>query len=192
MTWQTMSTLNKLPICITLALPLMMSAAAPAGYPLAFQLERKETVCIGKDKSHAAPKCGQVIETKSLDNRTKKILNRSVQVGPVFSQSVRDHQYLVFISRVPSRTPQSPGYCGAGYEDYLVLLEYDGKKISMQDEFLLQSCLKSIALDTDNGDDISKALVIDLERYSIKFRWLTNPDDKDHTISISDGKFMLN
>lgn len=46
------------------------------------------------------------------------------------------------------------GYCGAGYEDYLLLVEIRGKKLTLKDQFLLQSCLKSISMFIDQGDDI--------------------------------------
>lgn len=45
------------------------------------------------------------------------------------------------------------GYCGAGYEDYLLLVEIRGKKLTLKDQFLLQSCLKSISMFIDQGDD---------------------------------------
>lgn len=115
-----------------------------------------------------------------MDKGVRQILQRSQELLPVFSQPSEAGDYLVFIARIHSKTPQSSGYCGAGYEDHLFLLEYSQKHIALRDDFLLQSCLKSIALDTDSGDDILRAFLFDRSQHSIKFRWLTNPDDRNN------------
>jgi len=113
-------------------------------------------------------------------------------VLPLFSQQVNNINYFVFIARIPSKSPQSTGYCGAGYEDHLILLRYEGKKIVLLDDFLLQSCLKSIVLDNDGDADILKSLTIDYENHAIGFRWISSPDDKEHRVTILNEKFLLN
>ena len=191
---RTASTTNKLQpyLALSLALTLQTATAAPAEPLLSFQLEKKETICIGAGKSTSGGKCDHFISTKALTKGVRKILQRSHVLLPVFSQTSEAGDYLVFIARIPSKIPQSSGYCGAGYEDHLVLLEHSEKNIALRDDFLLQSCLKSIALDTDGGDDILKAFTFNPTKHSIEFRWLTNPDDRNHTLTILNGKFLLN
>lgn len=174
-----------------IALPFQTFPASSVEFPVAFQLENKETLCVGGTKNKTADKCDRVIDSQPLDKTTRSILQRSDEVILVFSQPNDDGHYLVLIARMPSKSPQSTRYCGTGYEDHLILLTYVQKKIALKDEFILQSCLKSIALDSDGGDDILKAISINLSKYSIGFRWLTNPDNKDHTITVSDNKFLL-
>lgn len=112
---------------------------------------------------------------------------------PVFFSKPSDGgNYLVLIARAPSKSPQGSGYCGAGYEDHVILLEYRNLNIVRRDDFLLQSCLSSIALDTDDADDIMKALFIDPRNYSRRFRWITDSNNQNHTLSIANGKFLLN
>lgn len=190
---QTTLTVSKLQsrIIFTLMLPFQIVSATAAERPLSFELERKKTICVGEMKSKNTEKCNLVINFGALDKATKKILQRSDEVLPLFSQMRGSSHSLVLIARIHSKNPQSSGYCGSGYEDHVVLLEFDGKKISLQDDFLLQSCLKSITLDTDQGDDILKAISINREKHAISFRWLTNPDDKDHTLTVADRKFLL-
>lgn len=190
---QTTLTVSKLQsrIIFTLILLFQIVSVTAAERPLSFELERKETICVGETKSKNTEKCNLVINSRALDKATKKILQRSDEVLPLFSQMTGSSHSLVLIARIPSKNPQSSGYCGSGYEDHVVLLDFDGKKIALQDDFLLQSCLKSIALDTDHGDNILKAISIDPEKHAISFRWLTNPDDKDHTLTVANGKFLL-
>ena len=186
--------MNKIQLHLALALTLTFQtiSATPAEPLLSFPLEKKQTVCIGPAKTNSSSKCDKFFDTKLVDKDVRQILQRGQELLPVFSQPNEAGDYLVFIARIHSKTPQSSGYCGAGYEDHLVLLEYSEKHIALRDDFLLQSCLKSIALDTDSGDDILKSFLFDHSQYSIKFRWLTNPDDSNHTLTIANGKFLLN
>lgn len=50
----------------------------------------------------------------------------------------------VLYARVPSNPSRSMGYCGAGQEDYLVLLGIRRQQLVLLDRLLVQSCLHSI------------------------------------------------
>lgn len=187
---------NKIFFLVNVALAMHWGPLRAAGrYPLIFELGHEEATCIKPQRNSDSGPCNLLVEAGALDNATRQILKRSDQIVTVFSQPADIGHYLVLIARLPSRTPQSSAYCGAGLEDHLILLEYDGKKAILRDNFLLQSCLKSVALDSDGsdgGEDIVKALSISVEKHSIGFQWLGNPDDKRHTLTISNGKFLLN
>ena len=173
---------------LLLQIPLGISAELP----ITLQLEKKETICIGKEKNKNLKKCDIAIDPTSVDVKAVKFLEQSDEIFPIFSLAANAGHYLVVVARTPSKLPQSTGYCGSGYEDHLLLLEYTHKEILLRDEFLLQSCLKSISLDAEGGGNILRAIFINREKYTIGFRWLTNPDDKHHILSISKGKFHLN
>lgn len=167
-----------------------VSAATPSEGFFAFEFSKDEIVCLGKSPKQNTHVCSRTIDIESLDFATTQVLARSDEMVPIFVQEMKNFQYLVFIARIPSRRNQAMGYCGTGHEDHLILLRYDGKQVTLRDDFLLQSCLKSVVLDNDE-DGILKALAIDQESHTIKFRWLTHPDDKEHRISLVDEKFLL-
>ena len=166
--------------------------AAPSAKPLlSFKIAKEEIICLGGSQGNAQ-NCDRTVNMSSLDSATKRVIDRSDEALSLFSQKINNVNYVVFIARIPSKSPQSTGYCGAGYEDHLILLRYEEKKIVLLDDFLLQSCLKSIVLDNDGDADILKSLTIDQENHAISFRWINNPDDKAHRVTILNEKFLLN
>lgn len=122
-----------------------------------------------------------------LDAQSKHLLRGTSQLTHVLIAPDR----LVLLSRRPSQTSHPEGYCGAGSEDHLILLRYTRGQLVLLDEFLLQSCLKSITLNSDHGDDVIAALTIDREHLTLAFQWLGIPDDLPHRLTVSQGKFIL-
>lgn len=68
-------------------------------------------------------------------------------------------QSLALVVSVPSRSGAPLGYCGAGTEDYLLILSVERGALVVRDTLLLQSCLQSISLVSDSGDGAREALV---------------------------------
>lgn len=64
-------------------------------------------------------------------------------------------KYIWLVVKIPSK-PKSlgQGYCGAGTEDYLYMVEYDGAKLTYVDRFLVRSCLNNI--EVGHGEDLQK------------------------------------
>lgn len=185
--------MNPVKLYMTLAFSLTLHAAS-AAMPsplLLFRLENNETICIGAAEEKSSRQCGHFISSKDLDKGIRKLFRQSEELSPAFSQPSVGGNYLVLIARVPSRIPQGSGYCGAGYEDYAILLELRNRNITLLDDFLLQSCLKSISLDSDGGGDILKALSVDRHTHSIGFRWATDPSNQSRTLTIANEKFLL-
>ena len=178
-------------LTLTLALPLHAASADTPGSLLLFRLESNETICIDTAKGKTSRECDHIFNSKSLDMGARKLLQRSHELLPAFSQENVGGNYLVLIARIPSKNPQGTGYCGAGYEDHAILLEHKKQNIALRDDFLLQSCLSSISLDSNDGDDILKAVFIDPRNHSIRFRWVTDPDGQNHTLIIANEKFLL-
>jgi|JI9StandDraft_1071089.scaffolds.fasta_scaffold133571_2 hypothetical protein len=112
-------------------------------------------------------------------NRTLKAQMRSadeavflpvnIQVGP---------QKLVrwLVLRSPSRISGKSGFCGAGHEDRLLLIEISGLTAKRVDELLLQSCLKSISMDVDQLDELTKAFSQDGHDGALTFQQSVSSD----------------
>jgi hypothetical protein len=101
----------------------------------------------------------------------------------------KDQLFIVMV-REPSR-PKSigRGYCGAGYEDYLLLVEVLEKKLLLRDQLLLQSCLKSISIFIDQGDDHPSNGLINQKDGSFIYRLVDDDADKNRVLAISDRHF---
>jgi hypothetical protein len=85
------------------------------------------------------------------------------------------------------------GYCGAGYEDYLLLLEISANKIVLRDQFLLQSCLKSISMLIEHGDDLDDAGngLIPNHDGSFSYRLLEDKAEEERRIAIRARRFKV-
>lgn len=112
------------------------------------------------------------------------ISDKSDQNGPLF----------IVLSREPSRpNSMGRGYCGAGYEEYLLLIEISREKIELRDQFLLQSCLKSIAMVIDNGDDLDDAgngLILNSDG-SFSYRLLEDEASQERNLVLRDRRFKI-
>jgi hypothetical protein len=104
-------------------------------------------------------------------------------------QSKKD--LFVILTREPSRQNRTTSFCGAGYEDYLILIEVAKNRVSLLDTVLLQSCLKSILLRTDRDDDPLQAITIKKDNSSITFQWFGENEDKKRMINIDNSHFVL-
>ncbi len=119
-----------------------------------------------------------------------KHLKRAGDVRLVGGPSNPESQLFIVMTREPSRpNAMGQGYCGAGYEDYLLLVEILERKLLLRDRFLLQSCLKSISMYIDQGDDHSKNGLIDDKNGSLSYRLVDDDADKKRTLTVSDKHF---
>ena len=137
-------------------------------------------------------KNGAIYGGNMLESRVKKIIADSDSAYPLFAVPSENNYLLVLLTRTPSKTPQGTGYCGAGYEDKIILLKFNGKNIKYSDELNLQSCLKNILLDSDKGDNPINAIAIDDAAKTITYRLLSDPAESAHTISIVNNKIQNN
>ena len=169
-----------------------LAYSAPTEFAsLAFDAATHGKVCVSSAYSKAKSKCRRGLADKNIDRDLRSIIRKSEELIDVLQTRTDNDIYWIFIARIPSKLPHSTGYCGAGYEDKLVLSHYDGKKLTFRDNFLLQSCLSSISLQSDSPNDLLKSISIDHQLHIIRFRWLLNPDDKDHALRIYNGAFKL-
>jgi hypothetical protein len=112
------------------------------------------------------------------------IANKSNQNGPLF----------IVLSREPSRpNAMGRGYCGAGYEEYLLLIEVTRSKIELRDQFLLQSCLKSISMFVDHGNDLDDAEngLIPNSDGSFSYRLIEDEADQERNLVVRALRFKV-
>lgn len=95
----------------------------------------------------------------------------------------------MILSTVPSTALGGTGYCGAGKEEYAVLLQKRERALYLVDRYLLQSCLRSIAIDADAPDTVASGLSIDRPAFSLTFKLLGDPAEQPTTLRVRDGKF---
>lgn len=87
-------------------------------------------------------------------------------------------QGVVAVARVPSST-NPMGYCGAGHEDYLVLIKVTETQLLLLDEHLVQSCVGNLSIETESGDnDPQVAIAAGQFPIVARFDSLTAPGDE--------------
>lgn len=126
-----------------------------------------------------------------LDARANSLLAAADEAYTIPQTAVLSEgaQAAIAIVRIPSNRKNPSGYCGAGHEDYLAFFTVAGKKLVLNDSKLIQSCLKSISLVSDSGNDPKNAISFDRHSSSIHFQSSSPPafDSRDHSYRIKDG-----
>ncbi|MDN4052317.1 hypothetical protein QPK32_04470 [Massilia sp. YIM B02763] len=117
-------------------------------------------------------------------------LTRADDIRVVGSASNQKEQLFIVMLREPSRpNAMGRGYCGAGYEDYLLLVEILEKKLLLRDQLLLQSCLKSISMFIDQGDDHpSNGLAHEKDGF-YSYRLVDDDVEKKRMLTVSNKHF---
>ncbi|MGE5450300.1 MAG: hypothetical protein ACM3VZ_00475 [Acidobacteriota bacterium] len=118
--------------------------------------------------------------------------NLVVVGGGDFQQDGR--RYFICGVPVPSKQSNGAGFCDAGTEDKLLLVEL-GKahRLYLRDEFEIQSCLKSIALSSDQGADLHVVLGVIGNPSEFQLTWLMHPKygDATKTVRVRVGKLQI-
>ena len=128
----------------------------------------------------------------SIDNAITRHIIRAEDIQLIANESKPEAQLFIVLAREPSRpSAMGQGYCGAGYEDYLLLVEMLGHKLILRDQFLLQSCLKSISMFIDQGDDNPSNGLVHGKDGSFTYRLVDDDYDKKRTIIISKKHFEI-
>jgi hypothetical protein len=129
-----------------------------------------------------------------VSNALSNHLVRAYDVRLISDKSDQNGPLFIVLSREPSRpNSMGRGYCGAGYEEYLLLIEISREKIELRDQFLLQSCLKSIAMVIDNGDDLDDAgngLILNSDG-SFSYRLLEDEASQERNLVLRDRRFKI-
>lgn len=87
---------------------------------------------------------------------------------------------------------QGLGFCGAGYEGHLLLLKISNSTLNIADKYLVDSCLESISLTSDQGDDPFKALVqTDDKDEILTYDTIEGESIKTHKIYTQEDHFVI-
>ncbi len=105
------------------------------------------------------------------------------------------HTYFFLMTQSASKTKQGGGFCGAGTEDSISLLELDPKTngLSLKDSKLLQSCIESISLSDDTGRSLRNRLEGLDDLGNLTFDWLDNQryGSGSRTVHVKNGKLCF-
>jgi hypothetical protein len=147
-------------------------------------ISTKKQRVIAKDK-------GKNIDYK-IDSAASRYLTRADNIRLIANGSGQKTQLFIILSREPSRPGATgQGYCGAGFEDYLLLVEILKRELVLRDQLLLQSCLKSISLFIDQGDDNPSNGLTRKKDGSLIYRLVNDDCDKERVLTISKSRFKI-
>jgi hypothetical protein len=127
-----------------------------------------------------------------VDSSISAHMKKADEIQLLDYKSNTKNPLFIILSREPSRLGRmGMGYCGAGYEDYLLLVEPGNRKIVLRDKLLLQSCLEGKLIYNDaGGDDITK-LLIPGKNNSFHFRWESDDDNRQRNLTVRNGRFLM-
>lgn len=96
----------------------------------------------------------------------------------------------IIVLSEPSKKMGGTGFCGAGQEDYAVLIEKKHNVITFKARYLLQSCLRSVTVDATDPNDVRTGLQLDPAHFSWTSRRLEDAPAQKTTVRVQDGKFV--
>jgi hypothetical protein len=99
--------------------------------------------------------------------------------------------FIILVREISRPSAMGQGYCGAGYEDHLLLVEILERKILLRDRLLLQSCLKSVSMFIDHGDDHPINGLTYEKDGSISYQLVADDDDVKRVLTIRDKLFYI-
>jgi hypothetical protein len=141
-----------------------------------------------------ANEIGKKLNYKVSDALSSHLM-RAYDVRTISEKIEKNGRLFIVLSREPSRpNALGRGYCGAGYEEYLLLIEISRAKIELRDNFLLQSCLKSISMLITEGDDLDDAGngLIPNDDGSFSYRLLQDEATQERNLIVRDRRFKVN
>ena len=143
---------------------------------------------------HAAPlPAVDATWTPKLKRAVAASADAFVVGAKTFEQDGRTYLYLV--TQQPSRSNRGAGYCGAGTEDVLRLVEVSKPSLRMveRDSLLVQSCLETIELEDDSGASLRERLGRFRTPGSLWLTWLSHPKfgSKPMQVKVRDARLLL-
>ncbi len=138
-------------------------------------------------------------ESKELILLPDTILKKTLQKNPdlfLAPKKFKKSNSLLILARYASK-PQGLGRCGAGTEDYLLLVKIMPPLIKLRDKLFIQSCEKNFNLDTPDPYDpnsLFEAINLDEDNQSLHFtinRYINGESVSEPMgYIISDNKFV--
>jgi hypothetical protein len=189
-----MHTISRTIKIIGLAINILATITAHAEDTL-LHLSSHGTQVTLKVKNHhvVAQKLGKHFNYE-VSNAVSDHLIRAENAHIISDKSNESDPLFIVVSREPSRpNAMGQGYCGAGYEDYLLLIAVSSSKIQLRDKFLLQSCLKSISMLIEQGNDLDDAEngLIPKGDGSFSYRLIGDEADQERNLVVRARRFKV-
>ncbi len=133
----------------------------------------------------------------SLDKPLQTRLRRATELVVLAGRGFTDDGRTFFILGVATPSVQTPGagFCGAGTEDFLLLIEWKDKprRLELRDPLQVQSCLQSMVLASDQGSDLLVVLHGVDDPAKVVLSWLQHLryGAVTRTLTVSRGAFVL-
>ena len=96
-----------------------------------------------------------------VDMESKNILSKMDSMTMISKKSflVNADQFFWSFVRLPSRISNGTGYCGAGFEDFVILFSISKSKLSYIDKLHVQSCVDSFSIGVDSIKDVNSSIL---------------------------------
>jgi hypothetical protein len=120
-----------------------------------------------------------------IDKALKVLLREADElVFLIKINNLSEKKQFLILSREPSRKNRGAGFCGAGYEDFVFLIEVEKNNLLILDKFLLQSCVKSIFLEPESIEDPLKGIDLDQAKSLVTFQLSSEPESKKRSLMV--------
>lgn len=96
-------------------------------------------------------------KTVLFDRKSKRLFLEMNSISVVSNKTflIDSNQFFWAVIRKPSKNGNGSGYCGAGFEDFIVLFKIGAGKLQLIDKYLAQSCLLNISINLDDLKDLN-------------------------------------
>lgn len=186
------------------AVAILAASASARAEPASFRLPDVGAISITADGGHvrshlmprpeASPSRGEAV---AVDRRLAIALHRASQLVAVAGRGFVEagRTFVVLGAAIPSVAKPGLGYCGAGTEDYLLLIEWKTRprRLELRDRVQVQSCLQSMALQSDQGSELRVVLRGIDDPGKATLTWLQHPryGPATKTVMAPAGKFVV-
>jgi hypothetical protein len=154
--------------------------------------ENGSRVTVNVENQHVTAKEKEKNINYQIDRPTSRSLAHANSISLISNASTLASQLFIVLTREYSRPDaMGQGYCGAGYEDYLLLVEVFKKDLILRDRILLQSCLKTISMFIDKGDDNPSNGLTHEKDGSLSYRLVEDDYKEKRLIKVERKRFKI-
>lgn len=128
----------------------------------------------------------------SVDDSISRHLKSANDIRFIAENKNSKTQLFIVLSREYSKPgAMGQGYCGAGYEDYILLLEMLERKLVLRDQNLIQSCLKNISMFIDQGDENPINGFTHEKDGSLSYRLIDDDYKSNRVLTVDSKRFKI-
>ena len=154
------------------------ACAASASASVPFD-ETTRLVLVKRGAVVSAQLAGRTTKVMGVDPALRSAIASADEYFVVGRKPVHEGErvFVLLVTVTPSRAGRPTGFCGAGTEDALRLVEVNGRqrRLTQVSSMLLQSCTKNFALGDDSGTTLRSRLEGATDPGHIGLTWLDHP-----------------